>query len=91
MLPPQAQLQSRKSITVRVANPKRRKVYLPPMTDHALALVAAFQACGTDAELLPESDEETLMLGPPPDLGERMLSLDSHHRGHGEDDPAGGF
>ena len=60
---PQTQMESRKSITVRVANPKRRKVFLPPMTDHALGLVAAFQACGTDAELLPESDAETLIWG----------------------------
>ncbi len=60
---PSTQSQSRKSINVRVANPKRRKVFLPPMTDHALGLVAAFQACGTDAELLPQSDEETLVWG----------------------------
>ena len=33
------------------------------MTDHALALVAAFQACGAEAEALPESDAETLELG----------------------------
>ncbi len=62
-VPPASALHSRPSITVRVANPQRRKVYLPPMTDHALALVAAFQACGTDAELLPPSDQETLVWG----------------------------
>ena len=33
------------------------------MTDQALALVAAFQACGGEAEALPDSDEETLELG----------------------------
>jgi predicted nucleotide-binding protein (sugar kinase/HSP70/actin superfamily) len=33
------------------------------MTDHALALVGAFEACGAEAESLPESDEETLELG----------------------------
>ncbi|MBM4287493.1 MAG: CoA activase [Deltaproteobacteria bacterium] len=60
---PPTELFSRKSITTRVAAPKRRKVFLPPMADHALALVAAFQACGTDAELLPASDEETLIWG----------------------------
>lgn len=47
----------------RVIQTDRRKVFLPPMTDHALALVAAFQACGVDAEVLPDSDEETLILG----------------------------
>jgi predicted CoA-substrate-specific enzyme activase len=47
----------------RVNSNMRRRVYFPPMTDHALALVAAFEACGAEAEYLPESDEETLELG----------------------------
>jgi predicted nucleotide-binding protein (sugar kinase/HSP70/actin superfamily) len=47
----------------RVRSASRRKVFLPPMTDHALALVGAFEACGAEAESLPESDEETLELG----------------------------
>ena len=47
----------------RVVEAQRRKVFLPHMTDHALALVAAFEACGGEAELLPESNEETLELG----------------------------
>jgi len=47
----------------RVTGNLKRKIYLPPMTDQALALVAAFQACGGEAEYLPESDEETLELG----------------------------
>lgn len=40
-----------------------KKVYLPPMTDHAHALAAAFRACGAEAEVLPESDDETVRLG----------------------------
>ncbi|HEX9021168.1 MAG TPA: acyl-CoA dehydratase activase [Nitrospirota bacterium] len=40
-----------------------KKVYLPPMTDHAYALAAAFRATGVDAEVLPESDEETVRIG----------------------------
>ena len=40
-----------------------RKVFLPPMADHAYALAAAFRACGVDAEVLPESDEETVRIG----------------------------
>ncbi len=40
-----------------------KKVYLPPMTDHAHALAAAFRACGVEAEVLPESDEETVRIG----------------------------
>ena len=41
----------------------RRKVYLPPMTDHAHALAAAFRACGVESEVLPESDAETVRIG----------------------------
>jgi predicted CoA-substrate-specific enzyme activase len=52
----------------RVTGALKRKIYLPPMADQALALVAAFQACGAEAEALPESDEETL------DLGRRLTS-----------------
>jgi predicted CoA-substrate-specific enzyme activase len=47
----------------RVTGQLKRKIYLPPMTDQALALVAAFEACGVEAEALPESDGETLELG----------------------------
>ncbi len=42
---------------------RAKKVYFPPMTDHAHALAAAFRACGADAEVLPESDEETVRIG----------------------------
>ncbi len=47
----------------RVTGNLKRKIYLPPMTDQAKAIVAAFQACGGEAEALPPSDEETLELG----------------------------
>ena len=47
----------------RVTGNLKRKIYLPPMTDQALAMVAAFQACGGEAEALPPSDDETLELG----------------------------
>lgn len=40
-----------------------KKVYFPPMTDHAHALAAAFRACGVDTEVLPESDDETVRIG----------------------------
>ncbi|MGQ9687965.1 MAG: acyl-CoA dehydratase activase [Desulfobaccales bacterium] len=53
----------RTSHHVRVKQAHRRKIFLPPMADHALALVAAFEACGAEAESLPESDGETLELG----------------------------
>jgi predicted CoA-substrate-specific enzyme activase len=47
----------------RVTGALKRKIFLPPMADQALALVAAFEACGGEAEALPGSDEETLELG----------------------------
>jgi predicted CoA-substrate-specific enzyme activase len=43
--------------------PHRRKVFLPPMTDHAHALAAAFRACGVESEVLPESDAESVRIG----------------------------
>ena len=43
--------------------PHRRKVFLPPMADHAHALAAAFRACGVESEVLPESDAETVRIG----------------------------
>lgn len=42
---------------------RRRKIFLPPMAHHTYALASAFEACGVDAEVLPESDEETLRWG----------------------------
>ena len=40
-----------------------RIVYIPRMSDHAFAIAAAFEHCGIDAEVLPESDKKTLDLG----------------------------
>jgi predicted CoA-substrate-specific enzyme activase len=42
---------------------RAKKVFLPNMADHAYALAAAFRACGVDAGVLPESDEETVRIG----------------------------
>jgi predicted CoA-substrate-specific enzyme activase len=40
-----------------------RTIYIPRMADHAFALAAAFQRCGINAEVLPESDKESIELG----------------------------
>ena len=40
-----------------------RTIYIPYMCDHAKALAAAFRACGVNAQVLPEPDEESLELG----------------------------
>ena len=61
------------------------------MTDHSLAVAAAFQACGVKAEVLPDSDQETLILGPKADFRKGMLSLHPDHRGHGKNGAAPGF
>jgi predicted nucleotide-binding protein (sugar kinase/HSP70/actin superfamily) len=40
-----------------------RTIYIPPMVDHSHAVAAAFTGCGARAEVLPESDQETLKIG----------------------------
>jgi predicted CoA-substrate-specific enzyme activase len=42
---------------------KDRTVYLPPMSDHAHALAAAFEHCGVRAEVLPPSDRDSVAIG----------------------------
>jgi predicted CoA-substrate-specific enzyme activase len=42
---------------------KNRLVYIPPMADHAHAVAAAFERCGVQAEVLPESELETVEIG----------------------------
>jgi hypothetical protein len=36
----------------------KRKIYLPYMSDHAIALSSAFKACGVDAEIMEESKRQ---------------------------------
>ncbi|MBS3919700.1 MAG: CoA activase [Deltaproteobacteria bacterium] len=42
---------------------RTKKIYIPYMYDGAFAVKAAFEACGVEAEVFPESDEETLYWG----------------------------
>ncbi|HQO77427.1 MAG TPA: acyl-CoA dehydratase activase, partial [Thermodesulfobacteriota bacterium] len=51
------------SVPVSRSNGKKRTIYLAYMTDHVHALAAAFEACGTPAELTPESDPESVRIG----------------------------
>jgi predicted CoA-substrate-specific enzyme activase len=46
-----------------------RKIYIPYMSDHAFPFVAAFKSCGVEAEVMEESDEETVQLGRKHTLG----------------------
>ncbi len=47
----------------RAAALKKRTVFIPRMADHAFALKAAFEYCGVPAEVLPESDKESVDIG----------------------------
>ncbi|MFH0787256.1 MAG: acyl-CoA dehydratase activase, partial [Pseudomonadota bacterium] len=47
----------------RIISGNHRKIYIPPMTDHTLAVAAAFRACDVEAEVLPDSDQDTLIWG----------------------------
>ncbi len=40
-----------------------RIIYIQRMSDHAFAIAAAFEHCGIEAEVLPESDKKTSDLG----------------------------
>lgn len=40
-----------------------RTVYLPYMCEHAFAMKGAFNACGVNAEVMPPSNDESLMYG----------------------------
>jgi predicted CoA-substrate-specific enzyme activase len=42
---------------------RTKKIYIPYMCDHSFAVAAAFKACGVEADVFPESDEETLYWG----------------------------
>lgn len=44
-------------------NGRKRTIFVPPMSDHARAISAAFRYCGIPAEVLPETDEEAISLG----------------------------
>ncbi len=41
----------------------KRKVFIPNMADHAIALQAAFVSCGIEAEVMPPSDRESVEIG----------------------------
>jgi predicted CoA-substrate-specific enzyme activase len=42
---------------------RTKKIYIPYMCDHSFAVAAAFEACGVESDVFPESDEETLYWG----------------------------
>jgi len=46
-----------------IPHPSKRTIFLPRMSDHAFAIAAAFERCGIDAEVLPESDKKSVDIG----------------------------
>jgi predicted nucleotide-binding protein (sugar kinase/HSP70/actin superfamily) len=52
----------------RVGRHPSRTVFVPRMSDHSLAIAAAFERCGIPSEVLPESDKEAV------DIGRRYVS-----------------
>jgi len=58
-----SQLQSAGRPSPRQPGSQKRKIFIPPMSDQAYAVAAAFRACGVEAQVLPESDEETVTVG----------------------------
>ncbi|MGA2106070.1 MAG: acyl-CoA dehydratase activase [Syntrophorhabdales bacterium] len=48
---------------------RARKIYIPYMSDHSIPFVGAFKACGVDAAVMEESDEETVQIGRKHTLG----------------------
>ncbi|HYA31513.1 MAG TPA: acyl-CoA dehydratase activase-related protein, partial [Thermodesulfovibrionales bacterium] len=53
---------------VNVGRHPSRTVFVPRMSDHSLAIAAAFERCGIPSEVLPASDKEAI------DLGRRYVS-----------------
>jgi len=68
--PSTGKIQRKSLIDYRASLPGRshRTVYIPRMSDHALAIAAAFSRCGAEAEVLPVSSPESV------DLGKRFVS-----------------
>jgi predicted nucleotide-binding protein (sugar kinase/HSP70/actin superfamily) len=50
-----------------------RKIYIPYMSDHCFAFAGAFRACGVEAEVMEESDAETVRIGRRHTLGKECF------------------
>ena len=65
-------------------NGERRRSTSPICRIMLLPSPAAFRACGVDAAVMDESDEESVTIGRTVYHRQGVLSLYSHHRRHGE-------
>lgn len=50
------------SPAVHGASLRKRTIYIPRMADHSFAIKAAFEYCGINSDVLPESDRESVEL-----------------------------
>ncbi|MFH2012276.1 MAG: acyl-CoA dehydratase activase [Pseudomonadota bacterium] len=58
------EIEKRKKPTLaQIKENDKRTIYIPYMSDHALAFSAALEACGIPSAVIPESDEDTLEWG----------------------------
>ncbi|MBI4684994.1 MAG: CoA protein activase [Nitrospirae bacterium] len=53
----------KRALTTNYKSSTKRVVYIPRMSDHTFAVAAAFERCGVSAEVLPESDKQTIDIG----------------------------
>lgn len=52
-----------KLLSIKKGTSKNRIVYIPRMSDHSLALAAAFETCGLESEVMERSSTETVKIG----------------------------
>jgi len=63
----------KKRVSPFMTDGRARKVYIPYMCDHSIPFVAAFKACGVEAEVMEESDDETVEIGRKYTLGKECF------------------
>ena len=63
----------KRTVSTFMSDGRARKIYIPYMSDHAFPFVGAFRACGVDAEVMRESDEETIQIGRKYTLGKECF------------------
>jgi predicted CoA-substrate-specific enzyme activase len=53
----------KRPVSTFITDGRVRKIYIPYMSDHSFPFAGAFRACGVEAEVMRESDEETVQIG----------------------------
>ena len=63
----------KRQVSTFIRDGRVRKIYIPHMSDHSFPFAAAFRACGVEAEVMQESDEETVQIGRKYTLGKECF------------------